>query len=149
MSFINLKAGLAGLSLLFASSVSATESKSVTVDVLLQLGQKTTAVISCHRIANKENPNWQTLSTLDSALHGYEGDLYTNKPLREQVLQKILEKQPSETARIMARRAFTDTYQPFDDAKTDQERMDYLGRKLIGHGVKVGDILRQCTAPAP
>lgn len=149
MTFMNLKSGLAGLCLLFVSSASAAQDKSVTVDVALGLGQTQSVTIACDRIANKEKPNWQTLSTLDSALHGYEGDLYTNKPLREQVLQQILKKQPTDTARNYVRQIFDATYKPFDDAKDDQARMNYLGRKLIGHRVSVGDILRQCNTPAP
>lgn len=129
------------------SALFAGHAQAKTIDITAQFGeQRVTAEIDCDRLGDIRRPGLQTLTQLDSMIHGYEGDVYLDLEARERELDKVLESY-DESRRAIISQAFNRQYAEFDQATIDGQRMSVLARKLALHRIDVGQVLQECAAP--
>lgn len=134
---------LGGLALMFTEPAAA-QTSDISVRLTPSSPQKT-VTIDCSALGDVNRPNLQTMTRLDSLVHGYRDDLYFNATARARAADAAVQANAG-IAPTAIRKMFNRPYEGFDRLPPAQ-RMNYVVGKLDSHGITPPDInavLEEC-----
>lgn len=134
----SLSAAALSLSLAFAPPALANPKYAeVTAKKAPHLPEQTIS-IPCGRLGDTSRPSLETVTEIDSAIHGFDGNPYLDKAYRKDLENQIIANNPRfSPATLQAR--FNAPYVYFD-RQTPGNQLNQVVQKLNAHGVSVPEI---------